>query len=458
MKPHIKPTTKQLRLNSAIKRLPFYSGGAGHLAGTKHSKAWGDYSYPLTLDFWFFWAMYKRVGLAKGGIERPADMCWLTNPMIKRGDKQDGEQAQEFEDFAERLDLWPNLKELDYMQRVGHYAGLFIRVADGKRPDQALEATSLDKIIDLTPCWEGQLTPNTLDQDPASPRYGMPISYTYQQNGVQQTGQRDGNETTTIHWTRVLIWNEGAAGNTIYGESAMESVYNSLIDWEKIRGAGGEGFWKQASLRAVLESLPETAGQAPSDEEMDSLIDAITEMQSSFDNVPYLGGMKLNTMQTKIDRPDGFKDIVLEDIAAGFKWSAKGLIGAQEGRLAGDQDSGLDKQTAQSRRESFLTIMIKRLLKWLNDYTEFDNNKCFVEWSDLMSPSDRDRLENADKMSQINERQWRVSGDVVYSVDELREITEYERVGMDDLEMEDRTIEEEEQVRPDDAQEGDTVS
>ncbi len=405
-----------------MSRLPFFQG-AGHLVGTKHSKAWVDYGYAIALDFYYFYAMYRRVGLAKAGIERPVDVCWLTNPNVKRGDKDDGEILPEFEEFTERLNLWPALKQLDYMQRVGHYAGLFIRVADGQMPNTPLDSTSMDKITEFTPCWEGQLIPGNLETNPKSPRYGLPIEYTYQQQGVTQQGQRDGNESITIHHSRILIWNEGAAGNTIYGESAMEAPYNALVDWEKIRGAGGEGFWRQAALRGVLQANADTSGQAPSDEEMELLTETISDMQKSFDAIPYLGGMELNTLQTKIDRPDGFKDIALEDVAAGFKWSAKGLIGAQEGRLAGDQDSGLDKQTAQSRRENFISLMIKKLLKWLNDYTEFDNKLCFVEWDDLMSPSDKDRLENASKMADINYKTWQATGQTVYEVDEMREMT-----------------------------------
>ncbi len=172
-KPHLK-TSKQLKLNAVMSRLPFFQG-AGHLSNTKHSKAWQDYGYSIALDFYFFYSMYTRVGLAKGVIERPADVCWLTNPNVKRGDKDDGEVLPEIEDFAERINLWPNLKDLDYMQRVGHYAGLFLRVADGKRPSEPMDRTSIDKIYEVTPCWEVQLVPGSIEQDPTSPRYGMPI-------------------------------------------------------------------------------------------------------------------------------------------------------------------------------------------------------------------------------------------------------------------------------------------
>ena len=60
MKPHYKPTTADLAVNSIEKRLPFYTQGVSHLANTKHGKAYQDYGYPLHLDFWFYYSMYRR--------------------------------------------------------------------------------------------------------------------------------------------------------------------------------------------------------------------------------------------------------------------------------------------------------------------------------------------------------------------------------------------------------------
>lgn len=421
MKPHIKPTTGQLKLNSALKRLPFYSG-VGHFTGTKHGKAYSDYGYPLALDFWFYYSVYRRIGLARAAVKRPIDMCWLTPPMVKANDEEDDEK---FKRFAKRLKMWPKLRQVDDMQSVGHYAGVIVRVADGLTLDKPMQRTTMDNIIDLMPAWEGQLIPGNLDLDPQSPRYGMPLHYTYQQNGVRQSSQRDGTEQMTIHHSRVWIWNEGAVGNTIYGESCLEPIYNALMDWEKVRGAGAEGFWKKAAMRAVLQAAADTSGSAPSDEEMDDLTQAITDMQDSFDAVPYLGGMELKGIgdSGSIAAIDKASQIALEDVAAGRGWSAKGLVGAQTGVLAGEQDTSIDKQTAQSRRENYLSMQMYSMLEWLTEYTDYDGTDKIVEFDDLTAAGDEAKLNLALKMAEINTKTMQE----VFNPNQMLEIAGYDK-------------------------------
>lgn len=433
-KPHLKPTTKDFALNSIVKRLPFYTQGVSHLAQTKHGKAYQDYGYPLTLDFWFYYSMYRRIGLARAAVKRPIDMCWLTTPTVKLDEEKEDEQ---FKAFAERLMLWAKLRQLDDMQSVGHYAGGIVRVRDGKQLSEPLDSVRLDDITDIMPAWEGQLIPGSLDQDPTSERYGMPIEYTYQQTGVRKTSQRDGTEQFTVHHSRVLIWNEGAVGNTIYGESCLEPIYNALMDWEKVRGAGAEGFWKKAAMRGVLQAMKDSMGQAPSEEQLDQLTEVITEMQNNFDQVPYLGGMELKNFGDggSLGSIDKASQIALEDVAAGRGWSAKGLVGAQEGRLAGDQDSSVDKQSAQSRRENYITMQIKHMLRWLAMHcSDFEDKERIVEWDDLMSPSDDSRLALSERMAKVNKD----FAQEVFDPNEVREIAGYERKPeFEDVEIDD---------------------
>lgn len=433
MKTHLRPTTRQLALNSALRRLPFYTQGVGtHLLGTKHSKSYAEYSWPTTLDFWFYYHMYRRIGLAKGVVDLPVNLCWLTNPCIK---DRDDEEVELFTEFAERTGYWRASREADKTQRVGHYGGMVMFVADGKRLDEPLEPNSItmDKIVEFMPFWEGQMQVGELENNPMSMRHGLPKTYTYNQRGVFKPNQRDGTDSFVVHHSRILIRNEGAIGRTVYGESALESVYNAVSDWEKKRGAGGEGAWRICAARPILKALKETAGQQPSDEEMDALIEAIGDMHTSFDSVPYLGGMDVTTLNQNLPDLKSYFDADLADIAAGTGISQSGLIGNQTGKLAGEQNGNQDKEMAQSRRENYLSGTIKRDLAHLSDVcSDFDDDGFKVEWDDLNAPSDEEMLALADKMSTINEREWKVSGGRIYEPNEMREISKYE--ALDELE------------------------
>lgn len=429
MKPHIKPTNNQLRLNAAMRRLPFFTQGLGHLFGTKHSKAYGEYSWPLGLDFWFFHHAYKRIGLARAVVNLPVDLCWLTNPCVKI--RKTEEELDQFTDFAERTGYYRASREADRTQRVGHYGGMIAFVADNKQLSEPIEPNSvtMDKIMEFMPFWEGQLTVGNIDSNQQSPRYGLPLDYTYNQKGVFKPDQRDGGDSFTVHHTRVLIRNEGAVGRTIFGESALEPVFNAIIDWEKKRGAGGEGAWRICAARPILKAMAETAGQAPTDKEMSDLLDAITDMHTSFDSVPYLGGMDVTTLNQDLPDLQHYFQADISEIAAGSGISQAGLIGNQTGRLAGDKDASHDKEMAQSRRENYLSGTIKSDLRWLATICrDFDDSGLMVEWDDLLAPSDDVRLSNAQKMADINHKTWQATGGIVYQPNELREMTMFEPV------------------------------
>lgn len=425
MKPHInaQQLARQMTVNRLLRRLPFYQDGAAHLTGTKHSRVYGDFGYPLMVDFWFFYSLYKRCGLAHAIVQRPSNACWLTHPKIKLDEDTEDE---DFKAFARRLRLWPNLSQLDQMQRVGHYAGLILTIADNKHPSQPVESTSMDNIVAIMPAWEAQLVPGSIDNDPQSPRCGLPETYTYSQRGIHKPNQRDGGDSYTVHHSRVLIWNEGAAGRTIYGTSCLEAAYNACLDWEKIRGAGAEGFFKQAAMRGWLQdTLKGEVTQGPSDDELSAVLEAFQDMSESFDALPYLGGMELKNFTASLANPEHFKNAALEDAAAAAGWSAKGLVGAQTGVLAGSEDGAQDMRTAQWRRENYLTYQIDELLQWLERYcTDFDGER-IIEFDDLAAPSDSARLDNVVKMQQVNQA-GALTGIVPFTAEEMREAAGYE--------------------------------
>lgn len=408
MKPHITShaLAARMKINRIARTFEARYGFSSH--GSKHSRIYSDYGYPQMLDFWFFYNLYKRCGLAFAGVERPADMTWLTKPKIKLDEDTEDE---EFKRLARRLVLWPTMHQVDKMQRVGHYAGLIMTVADGKDPKDPVGQITTADVTAVTPAWENQLIINKRDTDRNSPRYGLPDSYSFNNDDNQDI----------IHWTRVLIWAEGANGNSILGTSAIEPAFNACLDWEKIRGAGAEGFFKQAAMRGWLQdTLKGEVAEQPDPELLEDLAEAMKDMNESFDQVPYLGGMELKNFTASLANPEHFKNAALEDAAAGFKWSAKGLVGSQEGQLAGEQDSSQDRVMAQSRRENFITYKLYEFIEWLSDHCTDFNGERIVEFDDLMAPSDSARLDNAVKMQQINQA-GALSSVIPFSAEEIRE-------------------------------------
>ena len=429
MKPRVPARTfnKLMKVNKALRSLSSIYGFEHDTAGGGLVRSWTDFHYPKVLDFYFYHLAYKRVGLAGAVVNIENTLCWLNKPMIKRDDKED----ETFKQFAKRVRLWGQLKQLDEFQSVGHYAGAIIRVADGKNLSEPLEdgSISLDDIESLTPAWESQLVVGTLDTDPQSPRYGLPVTYTYNQRGNMKNQQRDGGESVTVHHSRVWVMSEGAAGNTIYGTSKLERPYNALISWANIVGAGGEAFLRSASARMVLQQLANgDQFTTPNEDQLNDITEALEDMQNDpFSAVPYLGGMELKPITANISDPKGFTEAALNDISAACGYSTKALIGAQEGVLAGNQDASADRQKAQSRRENYLTNFMLDVLEWIdNKCSDFNADSLEVEWSDLLAPSDKDKFGNMEIMMRVNQMAMLSYGRPVTTVNEVRELGQYD--------------------------------
>lgn len=410
-----KEVAKVLQVNRE-QRNPFYTNSiADHLANTKHSKAWNSYGYQDLLTFAMHFDMYRRVGLAYAGVSLPVDTCWAESPRVHIGEEDDDEtpQEKEFNEFAKRVKLWKNLRQVDEMQRVGSYAGLLIRVRDARDPTEPIMSRlSLDQVASLQPVWEGQLIPGSLDMDETSMRYGLPLEYTYSQ---QAKGANDSRELQhqTVHWTRVIIFSETAIGNSIYGRSALEQPFNALLDWEKIRGAGGEGFWRAAAQRLVLKTQD---GEMPSREEVEDINEMIADMYAGFDDVPGLGGYDLEPLQTTLPTSNDAKQTALEDVAAGFKIAAKVLIGAQTGVLAGNEDGDQFRANMHSRSQNWCTELSSQVIEWLTNVGALEGEEWEVTFPDLTEPNQTQKLENAKKMKEINGN----APESVFDTDEIR--------------------------------------
>lgn len=161
--------TFRSRISSAL------SGGYDG-ADTLHD-IYKDFGYPEDLTFDEFWNMYRRFGIAKNVVELPVDTGWISPPEI------DGSEQfnRDLELLIDDQNMWQRLKGLDTRQRVGRYAGMFMRVRDGLSPDKPIEGklSGLGSLVQMIPLYESQLDVVSTDQDPMSDTYGQPTMYQF---------------------------------------------------------------------------------------------------------------------------------------------------------------------------------------------------------------------------------------------------------------------------------------
>lgn len=382
-----------------------------------------DFGYPAQLQFRNYWNMYRRFGTATAVVELPPDVCWSSHPAIESDSTQ---LIDDLEQLIAATCMWQRIKGLDRRQRVGRYAGLLMRVRDGQALNTPMTVLpGVESLLEMVPLYESQLTVTEEDTDPKSDTFGQPTMLQYNSAAV---GSRDRKNATVvdIHPSRVVFAAEGADDGTIYGDPVLEPIYNSLMDLRKVGGGAGEGFYKN-SAQSVVFDLKDAASASANEE----LLEKFNENYDDFARnrqrrAIWTPGMDAKTLSSDLISPKDFAQVALDDIAAGSQIPATIIIGKQTGRLASAEDSRHFLSTQQSRRTGFCAELVTNVIDWCMTWGVLPTAEYVVEWDDLLARSDSERLENAESMSSINDKEYNGGGSRVFTSDEIREAAGYE--------------------------------
>lgn len=414
-----------IQINSNTERTGFFArfkSGGYDQADALHN-VFEDFGYPCQLNFFNFWNMFRRFGVASAVVEMPADICWLSPPEVKGSDGFD----KEFTKLIKSTNLWNRLKGLDKRQRVGRYAGLLIEVRDGKKLSEPVKSLNgVGNVSNLKPIYEGQLEVSTTEKDQASDNFDKPTMYTYNSGAI---GDRNDESTFSgqIHPSRLIIAAEGADDGSIYGISSLENIFNDLMDLRKISGAGGEGFYQNTRSAPVI-SAKEGYKLKLNEKEKESLETEVDNFLSKWQKKFVSEGLEFTYPNISLDNPKEFADNAWANIAAGSKLPSDELRGTQTGVLAGDKNSKSTLRSMNSRRENFLTELVTELIDWMILHQVLPASEYEIEWDDLLADSDTDKLSLGEKMAEINERLFRAGLGAVFSEDEIREASGYEKL------------------------------
>lgn len=409
-------------MNDIRSRIGALISGGYDFADTLHN-IFLDFGYPQTLSFSNFWNMYRRFGIAQNVIELPVDATWMRPPVIESSD----EFIKQFEDLNEQVKFWARLKGLDTRQRVGRYAGMFMRVRDNKKPNEPLEGKSqgLGALMQMVPLYEGQLTVSSTETDPTKDDYGLPTMYQF--SGGNSGNRNEQNPGSfQVHPSRVVIAAEGADNGGIYGIPALEACYNSLMDLRKVIGGGAEGFYKN-SAQSIIYTLKDAASAKGNS----ALLEKFNEQSDDFlrnrqRRSQWTPGMDAKVLDSNLIQPKEFFMNALNDVAACSKIAATILIGQQTGRLASGEDSRSFLSMANSRREDFGNSMTRDVIDWCIDFGILPSAKYELTWDDLLALSKKEQLENSFKMADVNSKQFASGGEVPFTGNEIREAAGFE--------------------------------
>ena len=394
----------------------------GYFPAAKHNHN-ADFGWPDTLDFPMLHRMYCRNGLASAAVDKTILKTWQTNPELLQSEapRENGIEADIRKRFAD-LRLWQAFAEADRRSMVGGYAGLIIRYRDSKPFDRPVDRVGggLDGIAEIIPAWAGQLQVAEWDNDQASENYGKPMMFRF--NEVEVSTTQGAQRAFQIHPDRVLVW---SADGTVHSRSVLEAGYNSLLDAEKVSGAGGEGFYKSASGRQVLEADKETnlatmaqsMGTTP-DGLGEAMQDQVADFTSGFDKMLFLQGITAKPMQVTLPSPEHFFAGPVSVFAASFLIPVKILLGSQTGERASTEDANDWALTNTARRNNQAIPAINQFVQRLEAVGILPPADWSIKWADLTDATQELKIERAERMAKINQ----TALDPLFTGDEIREV------------------------------------
>lgn len=405
----------------------------GYFQSAKHNH-YSDFGWPTTLGFNQYYAMYTRNGLAKAAVKKTARKTWESHPSLVESAEEHEESRVEIEirqRFAD-LRIWQRLAEADRRSMVGEYAGVILRVADSKEFREPVDTVTggLDGIVEIIPAWQGQLTVAEWDDDQRSETYGQPKMFSFNEAQVG-SGKGGQNRAFEIHPDRVIVWSEDG---TVHGHSLLESGYNDLLTLEKIAGAGGEGFWKNAKNAPILQVDKEAqlaqmaqAMGVQQTELVEALNTQTEEWQKGFDQTMMLQGIEAKTLGVTLPVPEHFRAGPLENFSASVEMPVKILVGMQTGERASQEDAREWAQTCMGRRSDMVIPAIMEFVNRLERFGILPESDWALDWTDLTEPTKAEKIDRADKMAGVNEKASRAgSPEVVFTGDEIRATVDLE--------------------------------
>lgn len=384
-----------------------------------------DYGWLDTLQFQHFYEMYSRNGIAAAAIDKIVAKTWQSMPALWESETPAESKAEKaIATHFTRKKIWRALMDADRRSLVGSYAGAILLLRDGQQLDQPVTRVSggVEALVGVIPAWEGQITVADWDQDQTSDTYGQPLMFSFDEQAVSEpNGTR--KSQVRVHRDRMLIWSDDGTMNC---RSALEPGFDDLTDAMKIKGAGGEGFWKSARGAPVVETregvsmqdMMNGLGAKTPDEARDKLNEKADDFQAGFDKFLMLGGFTAKPLTIALPQPREFWEPCVQSFAASMSIPFKELIGNITGERASTEDAEGWARTCMSRRENralpILHEFVDRLVRW----GVLEKRDWVVGWEPLLQDSPDEKLDRAVKMAGINQT---LGAEPAFLPDEIRE-------------------------------------
>lgn len=308
-----------------LKRLQLAAAtGMYRTNGLDRRNVWTELGYPQALTLQDYWTMYRRGALAGPIVDAYPNKAWAMPPAVY--DTEDEDETPFEEDWrrvTESVNVWNYMKRVDIAAGLGEYAGLLVGFDDGKKLKSPTKGAAKN-VIYLQPYDQPHLHIDSTVDEPRDPRFGLPKFY--------KDGYRSGTPMK-IHYSRMVHVANNVLVSDIKGVSALQGVYNALLDIEQVVGAGRESVWRNAIQKLFLNREADTQiqDQAKYDEEVQNFLHGLSRTLD-------LPG--INAKESNVDVADiqSIFDALIALISGRTRIPRRKLLGTETGERASQQD------------------------------------------------------------------------------------------------------------------------
>lgn len=312
--------------------------------------------YPTNLNFIDYYTRYRRQSVATRVIEAPVKACWRQQPLITDFDPDVSEFEKMVSDYlVKSKKLFHVLSRADKLAGIGSYAVLVLGFNDGGDLSEPVKKRDGMKLNFIRPISQQNAAIDQTNQDSTSERFLLPELYSIAV-GANINGLKPA-ETVKVHWSRVIHLCEGLLEGDIEGTPRLMSVYNDLIDLEKISAGSGEMFWRGA-IPGYLASIDSDTDIATLNTE--AMKDEIEKFEHKLQRWLKLQGVNVEQLSPNISDPTPHQKVCIARISASTGIPVRLLTGSERGELASSQDDTNWNSRVDERRTSYVEPYILR--------------------------------------------------------------------------------------------------
>ncbi|CAM7368217.1 DUF1073 domain-containing protein [Phytobacter diazotrophicus] len=408
-------------------------------SNTKRQRLYQEFGYPLELCFDDFYRAYRRNAVAGAAVTRVVDGCWEDFPEVYEGDQT--KDASKQTDWDKRINkllkrCWKQIKGADRRNLVGRYSAILLQVKDSKKWDEPVDTAVVGLIqekalVKLIPAWEAQIDPVAWDDNPDSETFGDVTMYSFTELQVDGNFDARPGRIINVHPSRVIILAEGSDdGVMASGKSLLEDGFNKLLDIEKVSGGASEGFLKNASRQLNYSFSEKTNFSAlakalgvPEGQLAEALDQQVRRLNDSTDSASFMQAGTAEVLSVAAADPEPTWRTALSEFCATIPIPVKVLVGMQTGERASTEDAKEWAKTRMSRRKGFLTDVITEVVErfWkIGIIPSAQGEEITVGWSDLLAPSQEEKIANMDKMADVAVKSTNAFGRSALTENEIR--------------------------------------